>query len=344
MTKRKVLVGVIIVFSTLLSSFAFYAYQMLFTPNFQTEREDKPFIIDKGATFKDVQNALYDNGYVTDLVSFSFLAKVMGYDEAVKPGYYLIKKNMSNLEAVRMLRAGLQEPVNITFSNVRMLSELPEKLEKNIMLTKEELSDLLLSDSTARAYGFRQETFISMFIPNTYQVYWTISGKNLLDRMKAEHEKFWDEERLQKANDLGMTPAQVATLASIVQAESIKPEESAIIAGLYLNRLKRGMPLQADPTLVFAIGDFTIQRLLNKDREVNSPYNTYMNAGLPPGPINMPTIHSIDAVLNYENHKYLYMCAREDFSGYHAFAATLQEHNVNAKKFQDALNRAKIYR
>jgi len=336
--------AVIVVFSTLLSSLAFYGYQMLYTPNFQTEGDDKPFVIERGATFKDVQNSLYDNGYVTDLVSFSFLAKVMGYHEVVKPGYFIIRKNMNNFDVVRMLRAGLQEPVTITFTNVRLLSELPEKICKNIALNEGDLLPLLQNDSVVKAYGFTPQTMISMFIPNTYQVYWTISAKELLDRMKQEYDAFWNAERKAKAEKLGMTPAQVTTLASIVQAESIKNEESATIAGLYLNRLKRGIPLQADPTLVFAIGDFTIRRLLNKDREINSPYNTYMYAGLPPGPINMPTIHSIDAVLNYEEHKYLYMCAKEDFSGYHEFATNLIAHNENARRFQEALNKAKIFR
>lgn len=332
------------VFSTLLSSFAFYAYQMLFTPNFQTQREDKPFIIEKGATFKEVQNSLYDYGYVTDLVSFSFLAKLMNYHETVKPGYYIIRKDMNNIDAVRMLRAGLQQPVDITFSNVRLLSELPEKLSKNLMMSEQELEELLLSDSVAAAYGFNQQTFVSMFIPNTYEMYWTITGKAFLDRMHNEYAKFWSAERKEKADALGMTPVQVSTLASIVQAETIKNEESAIVAGLYLNRLKRGIPLQADPTIKFALGDFAIQRLLTKDLETDSPYNTYRNAGLPPGPISLPTIHNIDAVLNYEEHKYLYMCAKEDFSGYHAFATNLTEHNQNARRFQEALNQAKIYR
>ncbi len=345
MTKRNILVGAIVVFSTLVSSFAFYGYQVLFTPNFLTETDgDKPFIIEKGATFKDVQNSLYDNGYVTDLVSFSFLAKLMSYDEAVKPGYYIIREDMSNIDAIRMLRAGLQVPVDITFSNIRLMSELPEKLSKNLMMSEQELEALLLNDSVAEAYGFTKQTFISMFIPNTYEVYWTITGKAFLDRMKDEYTRFWSDQRKEKAEALGMTPIQISTLASIVQAETIKKEESATIAGLYLNRLKQGMPLQADPTVKFAIGDFAIQRLLIKDLEIDSPYNTYRKAGLPPGPINMPTIQNIDAVLNYEKHKYLYMCAKEDFSGNHAFATNLVDHNENARRFQNALNKAKIFR
>ena len=182
-----------------------------------------------------------------------------------------------------------------------------------------------------------------MFIPNTHEVYWTISAEQLLEKFKKEYDKFWNEGRLAKAKVLNMTPVEVSILASIVQAETRHNDESPRIAGLYLNRLKMGMPLQADPTLIYAIGNFDIQRVLNVHKEIDSPYNTYKYAGLPPGPINFPSIISIDAVLNHEEHNYIYMCAKEDFSGYHNFTASLREHNNNARKFQQALNRARIY-
>ena len=185
---------------------------------------------------------------------------------------------------------------------------------------------------------------ISLFIPNTYQVYYDISGKQLLERMQSEYQRFWNDTRTAKASKIGLDQKEVSVLASIVQAESIKKEESKIIAGLYKNRLDKGIALQADPTLVFASGDFSLKRVLNIHKEVDSPYNTYKNRGLPPGPINMPTIAALDAVLNYEEHQYLYFCAKEDFSGYHTFAETLSEHNINARKFQRALNRQRIYR
>ncbi|HAZ24348.1 MAG TPA: endolytic transglycosylase MltG, partial [Algoriphagus sp.] len=201
-----------------------------------------------------------------------------------------------------------------------------------------------LQDSVyIRKFDFNEETIMSMFIPNTYEVWWNTSPEALFDRMYKEYNDFWTDERKKKAAELGLNPKEVSTLASIVQAESQKKDERAKIAGVYLNRLKLNMPLQADPTLVFALGDFSLKRILNIHKETESPYNTYKYAGLPPGPINLPDINSLDAVLNYEDHDYLYFCAKEDFSGYHAFAKTLSEHNANARRYQAALNAAKIF-
>lgn len=344
MRKKNWLVLFIVVFSTMLSSFAYYFYQVIYTPNFQQDKDDIDILIPRGASFKDVQNMLYDRGIVNDLVAFSLLAKLMDYDEAVKPGVYTIKKDMPNILAVRRLRSGDQTPVNITFNNVRLLEELPEKITDNTGINPEEFGRLITDDSVIQALGFTKETFIAMFIPNTYEVYWTISAEALLNKMQEEYTRFWSAQRIQKAAALGLTPVEVSTLASIVQAETQQYDEAATVAGLYLNRLNRNIALQADPTLVFAAQDFTIKRVLNKHKEIDSPYNTYMYGGLPPGPINMPQPNYIDAVLNYEAHRYLYMCAREDFSGYHNFATTLSEHLRNAEKYQAALNRAGLYR
>ena len=328
----------------MLSSFAFYTYQILYTPNVLIEEEDRYFAIPKGTTFKDLQNMLAEQRIVNDLVSFSFLAKIKDLDTNVKNGMYLIQGDMTNIELINLLRSGSQTPVKLTFSNARLLQQLPKMLTHSLEIDSVDLAQLLLADSTAAYYGFTKETFISMFIPNTYEVYWTMSPQGLLDRMKQEYDRFWTEERKQKAEQLGMTQAEVSTLASIVQGETNKMDEAPTIAGVYINRLKRRIPLQADPTLVFAIGDFSIRRILNKDKEFESPYNTYKYYGLPPGPINMPSIPALNAVLNFEQHNYLYFCAKADFSGYHAFARTLREHNVNARKFQRALNQERIYR
>lgn len=333
-----------IVFTVMLSSFSFYFYQMFFTPNFMVDREDALIAIPKGTTFKELESRLYKEGYINDMVSFSFLAKVKGLQTSVKPGMYLVKKDMTNSEAVNMFFRGIQTPVKLTFSNARKLEDLAGRLTINIELDSAELAPYLLTDSIARSYGFDTRTFISMFLPNTYEVYWTVSPKDLLDRMKTEYDRFWNEKRRQKADSIGLTPQQVATLASIVDWETNKMDEAPRLAGVYLNRLKRGIPLQADPTVVFATGDFSIRRVLRLHTELDSPYNTYKYPGLPPGPIMLPSIASIEAVLNYENHKYLYFCAKDDFSGYHAFAKTLIEHNQNAMKFQKALNQERIYR
>ncbi|WP_425392928.1 endolytic transglycosylase MltG [Ekhidna sp.] len=344
MRKKYFLAIFLVVFTMMLSSFAFYTYQILYTPNVLVEDDDRYFAIPKGTTFKQLQDKLAKERIVNDLVSFSFLAKLKDLDTNVKNGMYLIKANMTNLELINLLRSGSQTPIALTFSNARLLKQLPKILTQNIEIDSADLAPILLSDTTAEYYGFTNETFISMFIPNTYEVYWTITPKGLLDRMKLEYERFWTEERKQKAESLGMSQTEISTLASIVQGETNKMDEAPSIAGVYINRIKRGIPLQADPTLVFAIGDFSIRRILNKDKEFESPYNTYKYQGLPPGPINMPGIPALNAVLNYEDHNYLYFCAKADFSGYHVFARTLREHNVNARKFQRALNQERIYR
>lgn len=344
MRKKYFIAIFLVVFTMMLSSFAFYTYQILYTPNVLIEEEDRYFAIPKGTTFKELQNMLAEQRIVNDLVSFSFLAKLKDLDTNVKNGMYLIKGDMTNIELINLLRSGSQTPVKLTFSNARLLTQLPKILTYNLEIDSADLAPLLLNDTTADYYGFSKETFISMFIPNTYEVYWTLSPKGLLDRMKSEYDRFWTEERVNKAEALGMSKIEVSTLASIVQGETNKMDEAPAIAGVYINRLKRRIPLQADPTLVFAIGDFSIRRILNKDKEFESPYNTYKYQGLPPGPINMPGIPALNAVLNYETHNYLYFCAKDDFSGYHAFAKTLREHNVNARKFQRALNMQRIYR
>ena len=328
----------------MLSSFAFYTYQILYTPNILVEGEPRKITIPHGMTFKEFQKQMSEERIVNDAVSFGFLSKLKDLDTSLKPGLYSLEADMTNLELINLLRSGRQTPVNLTFSNARLLEDLPRKLTQSLEIDSAAMARILLHDTTANHYGFEDQTFISMFIPNTYQVYWTDSPKQLLDRMKREYDAFWTDERMQKASSLNMTKAQVSTLASIVQGETNKMEEAPTVAGVYINRLKRGIPLQADPTLVYAIGDFSIRRILNKDKTFDSPYNTYKYRGLPPGPINMPSIASLESVLDFEEHSFLYFCAKEDFSGYHIFAKTLSEHNRNARKFQQAMNRRRIYR
>jgi UPF0755 protein len=345
MNKKKIiLASVIIIFSMMLSSFGLYFYQMIYTSNFLQDGEDKALVIPRESSFQDVQALLHDGRYIGDLISFSFLAKLMEYDVNIKPGLYVIKKNMTNYEAIRMLRSGDQTPLNLTFSSVRMTRDIPERITKNLGMTEEEFMVLLDDDSLLQASGFDSLSIIGMFIPNTYQVYWTIKPMDLFMKMKKEYDKFWNADRLAKAKEIGLTPKEISVLASIVQAEVSMEEELPTVAGLYLNRLRRGYKLSADPTLVFANQDFEIRRVLNKHKEIESPYNTYKYYGLPPGPINMPTIQSLEAVLNYEKHRYLYMCAKEDFSGRHNFATNLIDHNRNARIFQEAMNKAGIYR
>jgi UPF0755 protein len=245
---------------------------------------------------------------------------------------------MTNIDAVRLLRAGNQVPSKLTFSHARLVEELYEPVTRYIEIDSRDFKTALDDYIATNTDGFNKQTIIAMFIPNTYQVYYTISPENLVVKINSEYHNFWNNQNLSKATEIGLTPIEVSTLASIVQAEVTMSDESKIIAGLYMNRLKQGIPLQADPTLVFAVGDFTLKRVLNEHKEVDSPYNTYKNNGLPPGPINMPTIHSLKAVLNYASHDYIFMCAKEDFSGYHNFTASLREHNENARRYQRQLS------
>lgn len=327
----------VLIFGVLVCSFTFYGYQVVKSPNILVGKQDRYIVIPEGATFSDVQTLMKKEDITTNLVAFSFLAKLMDYDKLVKSGKYLLKTDMNNLETIRMLRQGAQTPVNITFNNIRLSSDIAEKITKNTGVTVGQFNAALVKFTQQNEDNFTVENVIGMFIPNTYQVYYSITADKLIERMYLEYNTFWNDERKALAKALNLTQQEVSVLASIVQAESIAKDEKQRIAGLYINRLKRNIALQADPTLVFASGDFTLKRVLNKHKEVDSPYNTYKNRGLPPGPINMPTISSIDGVLKYEDHNYLYMCAKEDFSGHHNFATNLKEHNRNAQKYQRAL-------
>jgi UPF0755 protein len=326
-----------LLFAILGISFTFYGFQMVYTPNFLVGKENRLLLVSENATFKDVQAQLHEGNYVQDLVSFSFLAKLMGYDDQIKPGRYVIKKDMTNLEVLKILRSGKQAPVRITFNNVRVVPELSEKITRNLNMTPAEFETALNNFAASNKYGLSKDNIMAMFIPNTYEVYFNITPEGLVKRMYHEYDLFWSAERKEKAKKVGLTPVEVSVLASIVQAETIKAEEAPIIAGLYLNRLKKGIALQADPTLKFAANDFSLKRVLNEHKQIDSPYNTYLYPGLPPGPINLPEISSIDAVLNYFQSDYYYMCAKEDFSGRHNFTNSYDEHMSNAIRYQRAL-------
>jgi UPF0755 protein len=342
--RKKLLLVLLISGSVLTISMTFYFYQVFLSPNTLQDKKD-PYLlkIPSGSVYTQVADQLYEEKIINDALSFSFVAKLLGYQELVKPGLYQVEPNMSNLDLVRMLRAGNQVPVQVTFNTIRTKEELAEKITANLEVSEEQLLELLQDSAYIRSLDFKEETILSLFIPNTYEFWWNTSAEGVFERMNEEYQKFWTEERKAKAAALGLSQKEVSTLASIVQAESQKSDERARIAGVYLNRLRTQMPLQADPTLVFALGDFTLKRVLNVHKEINSPYNTYLNQGLPPGPINLPDINSLDAVLNAETHEYLYFCAKEDFSGYHSFAVSYNEHLNNARRYQQALNKANIY-
>lgn len=342
MSKKKILIP-LIVFSTLLSTTSVYTYQMLFSPNFLINQPDKMIIIEDNTDFKTLTNQLIEDTLLNDIISFSFLSKLMKYSENVKEGNYKVKMNMSNYELISMLRSGNQTPINITFSYSRKINDLAQNISQKLKISEKELMDYIIKNGLSN-YGFDTQNIIGMFLPDTYEVYWDITPKKLLDKMKEEYDKFWNSERIRKLKRVNLSKNEVITLASIVASETNKIDEADRIAGVYINRLRKKMLLQADPTLIFAANDFSIRRVLNKHKKIKSPYNTYMNKGLPPGPIRLSPKKYIDAVLNFEDHRYIYFCAKDDFSGYHEFAITLSEHNKNARKFQRALNKRKIYK
>ena len=342
MIKKKILIS-IIVFSTLLSSISVYLYQMFYSPNFLINQKDKFLIIEDNMNFNDVRNKLIQDTILNDVLSFSVLSKAMKYNQNIKSGAYKIKSNMSNYSLIKMLRSGNQTPINISFNYARKIEDLAKIIAKDLKITSDEFMEFI-NNKKNDLYGFNKINIMTMFLSDTYEVYWNISIESLFNKMHSEYTKFWNEERINKSNELKMSKIDISILASIVASETIKIDEANIIAGVYINRLKKNMYLQADPTLVYAANDFSIKRVLNKHKKIASPYNTYINKGLPPGPIKLTTKEYIDAVLNYEKHKYIYFCAKDDFSGYHVFAIKLSQHNKNAKKFQKALNNRKIYR
>lgn len=335
---------VIIVFAIAFVLTGIRGYQLfkyVFDVNVKTSGS---FVIPRNANFDQVLDSLKEHDILLDYKAFKWVAKRKKYAENIKPGKYLFDTGMTTNHIVNMLKSGSQKPVVVTFNNIRTFSQLAGAVSKYIEPDSLTMLHQLNDSTICTKYGFNKRTIPCMFIPNSYELYWTTTPEQFVDRMAAEYKRFWNESRREKANVKGLTPEQACTLASIVQEETVKNDEKPLVAGLYLNRLKKGMLLQADPTIKFALNDFTIRRVLKDHLLIDSPYNTYKYAGLPPGPINFPEISSIDAVLNAENHNYLYMCAKEDFSGYHNFSKTLAGHNQNARNYQNALNRNKIWK
>ncbi len=292
--------------------------------------------------FGDVVDKLEASGCVKNIKSFIKAARKLDYPENIVSGKYELVDGMSNRELLRKLINGRQTPTRITFNNIRTKEQLAQRLSRQLRMDSAAMLRVLNDKDILAGYGLTQATAVCLFIPNTYEVYWDISPENLLERMKKEYDIFWTEERLTKLNDVGLDRLEVATLASIVEEETKKKDEKPVVAGLYLNRIHKGIALQADPTVKFALQDFSLKRIYKEHLNYDSPYNTYKYAGLPPGPIRIPSIESMDAVLNYQDHNYYYMCAKEDFSGYHNFASTLQEHNQNAAKYRRELNKRGI--
>ncbi len=317
-------------------------YKAYFAPNVNGNREY--LYIKTGSTYQDLLVNLQSKEILKDFASFEQAAEKMKLASSVKPGRYRLTGGLSNRSFINMLKSGNQDPVKLKFQNIRKKQNFAAYMAKNMEADSLAFISVLDSAALLEKYGFNKENSYSLFIPNTYEMYWNIKPIDFFERMQKEYVKFWNAERKQKAAKLNLSPVQVSILASIVDSEALYDKEMPIIAGLYLNRLNQGILLQADPTVIFANDDFTVKRVTNRLLAVDSKYNTYKYRGLPPGPIMMPSINAIDAVLNRDTNNYIYMCAKEDFSGYHNFAETKEQHEINAKKYREALNKRKIYK
>lgn len=339
--KSKIIKSVIILIVLLGGIGVYLGYKTVYQPNVNLgEKKSKFIYIKTNATFDDVLNELYENEIIVNRTTFELLAHKKNYPSHVKPGRYRILATMNNNQIINLLRAGLQEPIDISFDNLRTKEQVAERLGVRLEPGKDAWLEALNSNELAENYGLSSETFLTLFTANTFRFYWNTSIKEVLDLMATTYKTFWTTERKKKAKALGLSQSEVIILASIVQAEQWKyNDEKPIVAGLYLNRIKKDMLLQADPTVVYASGDFTINRVLNEHKEIDSPYNTYKYKGLPPGPILIPETSSIDAVLNYNKHNYLYMCAKEDFSGKHYFNSDYKQHMKCADMYRSALTK-----
>lgn len=317
-------------------------YQKIFAPNVFDNKKDQIIYIPTGSNIDDVVQYLNEEGLVNDTEAFRWVAQKMNYSNNVKPGKYQLKNRMSNKEIVSLLRSGKQIPIKLTFSNLRTSYDLAGAVGGKIEADSASIAFLFKDKNFLAKYGLNEENSLCLMIPNTYEFKWNTSAEEFFQRMSVEYKKFWSEQRKAKAKRIGLSQTEVCILASIVDKETRRNDEKPIIAGVYMNRYLKGWKLEADPTLVFAAGDFTIRRVLNEHKEIDSPYNTYLYTGLPPGPICMPAISSVDAVLNYAKHDYMFFCAREDFSGYHSFAKDYSQHLANARKFQRELDKRNI--
>lgn len=323
-------------------------YYYLFT-SFSGSESTQYVYIDKDDNYDSLMTKIEPIAEKHSYHAFCTLSRHSSLVDNVHVGRYAIEPSMGTFKVFRRIKNGMQTPVSLTVPSVRTMEDLAGKLGSKLMLDSAELAKAFRDEAVCNKYGYDTTTIAALFIPNTYDVYWNISLDRLMEYMQRENKKFWNDDRTAKAEHLRLSRVDVATLASIVDEETANDGEKPMVAGMYYNRLMlrdaeypEGMPLQADPTIKFAWKQFALKRIYNNLLRIDSPYNTYRYAGLPPGPIRIPSIAGIDAVLNMSRHDYLYMCAKEDFSGTHNFARTYEEHLVNARRYADALNQRGI--
>lgn len=337
--------NILLAFISLVAVTGFIAYRyynFIFSDNVWVTSDISTIDIPEEMSLEVLADSLVEKNFIKDRLSFIWVSEKMSYTKP-RPGRYKLQDGMNNRALVSLLRSGVQEPVVLTFNNVRTIEELCDLFGEKLEYGSESYCSFFTDTLMLSEIGYTKESILSLFIPNTYELYWNMPPGQLLERMKLEHDRFWNTERKQKLQNIGLSQLEAYTLASIVQKETNLKSEKPIIAGVYLNRLKRGILLQADPTVVYAVGDFDIRRVLNRHLEVNSPYNTYKYPGLPPGPICMPDISTIDAVISPQEHDYIYFCVKPGTGFEHAFAKTLREHNRNAQAYREWLNRSRIY-
>ena len=303
---------------------------------------DKYFYIKTGSTYSEVRQSLISQKIIRSTFFFDMLSKKLKYPAKVKAGRYQIKKGTSLLSLLRMLRSGNQAPVNLVINKLRLKEDLAQKIAANFECDSVSVMEVISDPKTAALYKVNSNTFMTTVIPNTYSIYWNTPPEKIMDKLHSEKEKFWNTERMNKAKALNLSPEQVYTMASIVEEETNKEEDKGLIASVYMNRMNSGMKLQADPTVKFAMKNFALKRIRFVHLTYDSPFNTYINAGLPPGPICTPSAKTIDAVLNAPQTNYIYFVAKPDWSGLSNFCQSYTEHLVNAKNYQHFLDSVKI--
>ena len=336
---KKILFAFLLLITLFIVSISGYLYYMVFVSPFYISGVSSMYI-DTDDNIDSVQVKIIKNAAPKSIAGFNILYKVRPFQ--IKTGHYCIEPTDNYRTLYRKLSQGLQVPIKVTVPSTRTFERMAAILGRRLMCDSADFIRAFKDSSIHHTMGYDSTTFACLFIPNTYEMYWDVSVERFIQRMKKEHSVFWNSERVNKAQELGLSKKEICTLASIVDEETNFTPEKANVAGMYINRLRLGMPLQADPTVKFGLRMFGLRRIYNHHLKVNSPYNTYINKGLPPGPIRIATISGIDAVLNYGQHKYLYMCANSDFSGSHIFARTYREHLINARKYRQALNKRKI--
>jgi UPF0755 protein len=336
---KKILLALVLLLTIGLSIAAYYYLKYFYQSPVNAQLGVNTYIYIKPTdNFNAVYKQLIEKQMLSDTNAFLWLSDKMDLEQLLKPGRYPILPGMSTYEIITMIRSGKQEPVKLVIGKFRLAAQFKRFISKQLnvdsIALQQSFDSMLVARGQDTSIVSRQMT--AYILPNTYEFWWNTTPTKFWHKLFKAYDNYWNVTRRQQADAINMTPYQVYCLAAIVEEETSKNDEKPIIAGVYLNRLKIGMPLQADPTIKFALNDFTLKRILYSHLEVVSPYNTYKVSGLPPGPICIPSIASIEAVLNYENHNYVYFCAKDDFSGYHNFATTLQGHDVNAKNYQQA--------